>query len=311
MYRTKILSMLVDEFLNPILEFNGLIVDKNSGCGLIRFADCDAKGEPVYLENKSNENRNLAFILTENEYAQYKNKRDTAEYFNPFIKFKNALTLLLMATPSIYLKFCKDSEIEDSDFINELINEEPNVSQEEILKYISIKQYPVRFDPTVEEIVYTYELVVKSDSGNICSFKSGSPNKCVAIIMMLIKMIAEMDIDPPIVESYAGDYARIEERLKDLLEKYEKERSFNRRDILKDSKTSKEDMVDYSRSTDDKTVEDLDEILYSPTVEEISKEDIIEDIDNSARGEDISSMISEIMICPKESDDEFEGLTFS
>lgn len=312
MYRTRVLNLLTKEFLNPILDFGGITFNEKTKCGLLRYIDVDSKGNIVYVKESNLEDaKHLAYIRNEVEFAQYRANKETIEYFNPFIKPKNALLLLMLSTPAIYSSYCVDED-SDEDYIDGLVNENMGISQMEILKYINIKQFPLTIDRETQSIYYTYELSVKSKNGDEFSIQSKDSNKSVAIIMLLIMLISKIDMVPPIVEEYADDYSRVKERLSDLLIKYDRERNANRKDAVREAKLNKEDDTDYT-GTDGANKDSIDsEECFSPSVEEITTESLMEeDSDSVTKTTDITDMVKSILISPKDSDDDFGDISFA
>ena len=288
------------EFLDDIMDFIGITFDKKSFCNLIRFVDVDDDGNPIYVKNEFNDSKMLSFVTSEEEFNQYKKRKDEVEYFNPFCKYKNALTLLLMCVPNVYLFYCKGDDSNEEDFISDIVddNDVTSATQEEILKYINIRQYPARLDKN-GHMSYRYEMELRRDNNDSARFVSANSNKCVALIMLIEQLIGTINdrVDNPdsILTKLNHDYNAIETHLEELMVKYESERNRNRKEL---GKTLNLDDLDYSVEEQESNEDD---ISYAPTVEEAINESGPEKADiQSNEGDDITGLIGQIQM-PAES----------
>ena len=302
MYRNRILLQLKKEFLDDIMDFIGITFDKKSFCNLIRFVDVDNDGNPIYVKNEFNDSKMLSFVTTEEEFNQYKKRREEVEYFNPFCKYKNALTLLLMCVPNVYLFYCKGDDSEGDDFISDIVDDDDvtSATQEEILKYINIRQYPARLDKN-GQMAYRYEMELKRDNNDSAIFRSAHNNKCIAIIMLIEQLIGTIHdrVDNPnsILTKLNRDYNAIEAHLEDLMVKYDSERTRNRKEMGKNI-----DINDIDLSSGVETESEIDDIDYSPSVDEAINESGPEkvDIKDNCESSDITNLIGQIQM-PAES----------
>lgn len=237
MYRTKVFNNLCTNYLKPIMDFVGISYADDPECGLLKIVGADklenGKAVPTYFTNPYNDNKTYAIVRSQDEFINYRIRREKLEYFNPFVKYKNALTLLLMCTPVVY-EMTVDVEDDDEDVIADLIvNDELNVTQDEIIKHVKIKQYPIEKN-TDGESVYKYCILFTSyGENNWVQLKTESTNKIVSILMLIIRIMCYFDEPVQIVDSFGGNFDDVENDLKMLLEKYSKERELNRKDINK------------------------------------------------------------------------------
>ena len=234
MYRTKIFNKLYDQFLKPIMDFVGICRSDDPGCGLLKIVGADkrVKGKtvPTYFVNQHNE-KIYTLVATQDEFINYRSRREKLEYFNPFVKTKNALILMLMTTPVIYSKVCSNSEDED-DIINEICDDDmSNVTQEDVLSKVKVLQYPSEKDED-GKLLYTYKVEI-IDKESTCELESKSHNQILAMLMLIIKVMSYFDEAPIILDSFNGSLNDLQVYLEELLTKYDKERELNSKDIKK------------------------------------------------------------------------------
>lgn len=267
-YRTKIYKQLEDLLLKPIMNFNGLMFDTKSKefFEQYRWVDCkydeNHKIQIQYLRNKYNDDKIYINISNYDEFINYRNHRDEFEYFNPFAKYKNTLYLLLLMVPTIYDRFCINKDMDsmtddelDSELVDLVVNDEVSVTQEEILKHINVKQYPVikgEFRPDGKPL-YHYGIEITKDNGESHSIDSQATDKIIALWMLILMILDYLDETPDIVLDHNGDFRNVQLTLTELFEKYNKERELNRKDMKKVKHESNE-VEDFIEDT--KTLED-------------------------------------------------------
>jgi hypothetical protein len=308
MYRTKVLNYLISNYLEPILDFDELKIEKNSELGFIRYMGSEeSDGKVSYLENEYNGNKKLVLINSAEMFVKYRIHKDELEYFNPFVKYKNALYLLLLATPVLFTRYSKCVEdYNEEDLADMIVNDELNVTQDEIIKYVNIKQYPVKDE------IYTYEVLLNREDGETKKFTSSDSDKIVAILMLILQIVSDIDVPPKIFINFNKNWDQVKLDLKEQLELYTKERELNRKDLQKNKVEDKAN-VDYStnaESTDDDIeLNDIEELLSEGPE---NNEEVKEDKYVSKEGTiDISKYLSDtVSIKPKESDQDFFGLEF-
>lgn len=237
MYRTKIFNILYNNYLKPIMRFTDISLSDDKECGLLKIVGADrrenGKVVPTYFRNIYNNDKIYTIVRSQDEFINYRSRREDLDYFNPFVKYKNALMLLLMCTPKIYEMVVNDSSGDEDDIINVIVDDELNVTQEDIVNKVKIKQYAIEKNVD-DESIYKYSISFASDTDeNWIQIDSASNNKIVAVLMLIIKTMAYFDEPLDVVDTYGGNFSSIEEELKMLLEKYSKERELNRKDIKK------------------------------------------------------------------------------
>lgn len=310
MYRTKVYEKLENQFLKPILDFVGLSIDASTECGLLKWVGCGRRDKetgkviPKYFINQFNENKIYAIARTRDEFINFKSRKEELEFFNPFIKYKNALLLLLYTQPIVYERYCMNGD-SDGDIADLVVNDEMEYTQEELYNRVRIKQYPVTKDEFDNPYYkYTYEMFCEDGSEN--EIMASSKVKIAAVIMTIIKVMGVLEESIDIVDEFNGDYLEVQTYLEDLLEKYVKERELNRKDMKKEK-------IDTEVETF--TSDDLD--LF----ENSSVEDLLVDADEDKEAKDepekvinVSNKYKNIVpISSEESDEDnrFMGLEFN
>lgn len=258
MYRTKVLNYLYKYYLKPILEFDGLTIDPNDRESKIKRMDAEENGKPAYLSNQSGE-KMLSFVKDQDSFYAWKQNKDNLEFFNPFIKYKQALLLLLMSTPMLYTRYCKSLDNEnDSELADILVGEVLDIPQSEILKYIDIQQLTTVNED--DEPIYSYAITINSDNGDNWKCVSKSPVKIVSIIMLMLYVIEYIDIAPEIYVKCENSWEKVEEDLIKTLEAYLKERKLNKKDMVKEQALIDEsnDIAYDLGNVDVRDIDDLD-----------------------------------------------------
>ena len=272
MYRTKIYDKLEKQFLLPIIDFVGLGIDNSTECGLLKWIGCCKRDKetgkviPKFFTNPYNEDKIYAIARNQNEFINFKSRKDELEFFNPFIKYKNALLLLLYTQPIVYERYCI-SEPDEDNLAELIVNDEIDYSPQELYKYVSIKQFPVTKDE-FDNAYYKFsvDMTVKvsgsksneSDVGYMNEVSASSKIKIAAVIMTIIKVMGVLEEAPEILDDFNGNYEDLQIYLEDLLEKYVKERELNRKDLKK---------VKIDNEVETFTADDLD--LFENSVEDL------------------------------------------
>src|SRR5574344_1933446 len=243
-YRTKIYNILNEKYMKPILRFIGLSVDKSKELSMLAWDGDNVdekydrknhkvieKGTPNWFVNdKKDPPKIYTFIESQEEYLRYKKNSDKLEYLNPFAKWANAQTLLLLMIPNIYERYCKveEDENEIDDYIDELLYDRVVVTQDVLLKHVNIKYFPVERDVETGELVYHYEINISRENGEENTLISKSTNKSACLIMLMINIISIVD---GIYDS--EDFKAMQTELEDLIEKYMHERELNYKEFKK------------------------------------------------------------------------------
>ena len=241
-YRTKQFNILFNEFLKPVMDFVGITVSDDPGCGLIKCVGCDKRDEkgkivPTYFTNQYNKDKIYTFVRSQDEFINYRSRKEELDYFNPFVKYKNALLLLLMMTPVVYEKVLDENT--DYDIADLIVDDELNVTQEEILKHVRILQYPLEKD-NYGDSYYSYGIEFSSDDMSSCepelieSLRSTENDKIVAIWTLIFSIMNRFEESLPIlVSACGGSTTQLRDMFVEILKKYDKERELNRKDIKK------------------------------------------------------------------------------
>lgn len=272
MYRTKIYDKLEKQFLLPIIDFVGLGIDNSTECGLLKWIGCCKRDKetgkviPKFFTNPYNEDKIYAIARNQNEFINFKSRKDELEFFNPFIKYKNALLLLLYTQPIVYERYCI-SEPDEDNLAELIVNDEIDYSPQELYKYVSIKQFPVTKDE-FDNAYYKFsvDMTVKvsgsksnePDVGYMNEVSASSKIKIAAVIMTIIKVMGVLEEAPEILDEFNGNYEDLQIYLEELLEKYVKERELNRKDLKK---------VKIDNEVETFTADDLD--LFENSVEDL------------------------------------------
>lgn len=241
-YRTKQFNILFNEFLKPVMDFVGITISDDPGCGLIKYVGCDRRDEkgkvvPTYFVNQYNKDRIYTIVRSQDEFINYRSRKDDLDYFNPFVKYKNALLLLLMMTPVVYEKILDENA--DYDIADLIVDDELNVTQEEILKHVRILQYPLEKD-NFGDSYYSYGIEFSSDDMSSCepeiieSLRSTDNDKIVSIWTLIFSIMNRFEEPLPIlVSACGGSTTQLRDMFVEILKKYDKERELNRKDIKK------------------------------------------------------------------------------
>lgn len=214
-----------------MMDFVGITISDDPGCGLIKVVGYDHKENgkivPTYFTDLV-KGRIYTIVRSQDEFLNYRSRREELEYFNPFIKMKNALLLMLMCTPIVYGKVVDETE----DIVDSIVNDDLNVSQEDVLKKVRIKQYPSEKDSETGEMTYIYKIEVDSN-GTAIELESRAHSKIIAMLMLVVRIMAYFDESPEILDEYNGNFDDLQVHFTTLLEKYEQERTLNSKDIKK------------------------------------------------------------------------------
>lgn len=264
MYRTKVFNILSDEFLRPIMDFVGICRSDDQGCGLIKCVGGDkrVKGKviPTYFVNPKNE-KIYTIVNSQDEFLNYRSRREKLEYFNPFVKTKNTLLLMLMVTPVIYSKVCDNIE-NDDDIIDEICdNDMSTVSQSDVLEKVKVLQYP---SEKMEdgELLYTYKVEI-NENGTISEIESKARSQIVAMLILIIKVMSYFDEAPIVLDKFNGSLIDIQVYLEELLKKYEKERELNSKDIKKIKPEESVEVYNADEFDMFESNDDIDQLLSS------------------------------------------------
>jgi hypothetical protein len=258
MYRTKVLNTLNSEFLKPIMDFVGICRSDDNGCGLLKYVGADKKDSkgkivPTYFTSQK-QDKIFTIVSSQDEFINYRSRRETLEYFNPFVKMKNALLLLLMCTPVVYEKLSSNMDDSDDDIASVICDDELAVTQEDILKKVKILQYPSK-KMDDDRMLYTYK--IEMDDESVIELESSSCTQIIAILMLIIKIMSYFDEPLDVIDKFNGSFNDVQVYLEELLIKYEKERTLNAKDI---KKIKIENTVELYSSDDFDMFETSDEI---------------------------------------------------
>lgn len=319
-YRTKQFNILYKEYLKPVMDFVGITTSNDPGCGLMKYIGCDKKNPegkavPTYFVNQFNNNKIYTLVRSQDEFINYRSRKDDLEYFNPFVKYKNALLLLLMTTPVIYEKvvdrsFCQNDDGVDLDIVNVIVDDELAITQEEILNHVRILQYPLRKN-LYDESIYSYGVEFSTDTMSLCDSEliegitSSEDSKILAVFMLIFRIMARFEEPLPILtKACDGSFERLREMFVDTLTKYEKERELNRKDI---KKLKIETEVDVYQGDE---LELLDSNEYESVSDALDKSSSPED-EEPENVTNITDKYKEVIpIIDKESDDDMLELDF-
>ena len=313
MYRTKCYDKLEKQFLLPIIDFVGLGIDNSTECGLLKWIGCckrdkeSGKVIPKFFINPYNENKIYAIARNQNEFINFKSRKDELEFFNPFIKYKNALLLLLYTQPIVYERYCM-SESSEENLADLVVNDEIEYSQQELYEHVRIKQYPVTKDE-FDNAYYKFSFEMKGDDNFENEVSASSKIKIAAVIMTIIKVMGVLEEAPEILDEFNGNYEDLQNYLEELLEKYVKERELNRKDLKK---------VKIENEVETFTIDDLD--LFETS----SVEDLLDSTDENNPNDENQEPEKVINVSDKykkiipidnlfnnEDDNKFMGLDFS
>lgn len=288
MYRTKIFNILNSEFLKPIMDFIGISRSDDPGCGLLKIVGADkrVKGKtvPTYFINQKN-NKIFTIVESQDEFLNYRSRREQLEYFNPFIKTKNTLLMMLMTTPVVYSKVCSDSE-NDEDIINDICDEDmDNVSQEDVLSKVRVLQYPSEKQED-DRLLYTYKVEI-NDNDTINEIESKSCNQIIAMLMLIIKIMSYFDEAPIVLDKFNGSISDLQVYLEELLIKYDKERELNSKDIKKIKIETNVELYDSEEFDMFENTDNIDSLLSS------AKNDEIEEHEEKKSGNNITVNLSD------------------
>lgn len=236
MYRTKVFNILQNEFLKPIMDFVGICRSDDTGCGLLKIVGADKRDKkgkvvPTYFMNKTQE-KVYTIVNSQDEFINYRSRRENLEYFNPFVKSKNALLLMLMTTPVVYEKVISGVDDNEDDISSIICDDELAVTQEDILKRVQILQYPSEMTED-DKLLYTYAIKISESDEAVIELKSSSTNQIIAMLMLIMKIMSYFDEPLEVIDKFNGSLDDVQVYLDDLLVKYEKERTLNSKDIKK------------------------------------------------------------------------------
>lgn len=236
MYRTKVFNILQNEFLKPIMDFVGICRSDDTGCGLLKIVGADKRDKkgkvvPTYFMNKTQE-KVYTIVNSQDEFINYRSRRENLEYFNPFVKSKNALLLMLMTTPVVYEKVISGVDDNEDDISSIICDDELTVTQEDILKRVQILQYPSEMTED-DKLLYTYAIKISESDEAVIELKSSSTNQIIAMLMLIMKIMSYFDEPLEVIDKFNGSLDDVQVYLDELLVKYEKERTLNSKDIKK------------------------------------------------------------------------------
>ena len=333
-YRTKVYDFLNKKYLKPILKFVGLTIDKSNEISMLAWVGDNVdeeydrhshkvskKGHPNwFINDKKDPFRIYTFIESQDEYLKYRKNSDKLEYFNPFAKWANAQMLLMLMIPNLYERYCLTDECNEDDYddyIDELLFDRVMVTQEELLKHVNIKYFPVEMDEETGESIYHYEINITRDNGEEVTLVSRSKNRSVCLLILMTKILALVD---EIIDIEEIDNMKPE--LEEMIEKYMRERELNYRDL---KKVSIEKDIDFMNPE----IEENQAEAFANNVEMQSVEDIVNagfdtsdenelsgielEKDNSAPIDITERYKDSINIGYKDEDDEidmFDGIVF-
>lgn len=273
MYRTKVLNYLYENYLKPILEFDGLTIESNDPECKLKRIDADVQGKSSYLINSTGD-KNLSFVKDYDSFYTWKMNKDHLEFFNPFIKYKHALFLLLMSSPMLYTRYCKTIN-DESDLSDLIVSEELDISQAELLKYVDIQQLAT--ETVGDEKIYSFSVTLNSDNGDNWKCVSKSPVKIVSILMLMLYIIEYIDgMAPDIYYKCNSNWDDVEADLLKTLELYLKERKLNKKDMVKDQELVEEskDNIVYDLGTVESEIDDGSDFVNSANEDKCDEEKI-------------------------------------
>ena len=271
MYRTKVLNYLYENYLEPILDFDGLTIDDNDPQCRIKRIDADEQGKSSYLINMTGD-KNLSFVKDYESFYTWKMNKDHLEFFNPFIKYKHALFLLLMSSPMLYTRYCKSIN-DESDLSDLVVSEQLDLTQAELLKYVDIQQITTK--SVDDEKIYSYSITLNSDNGDNWKCVSESPIKIVSIIMLMLYIIEFIDgIAPNIYYKCNSNWDEVEKDLINTLELYLKERKLNKKDMVKDQELIEEskDNIAYDLGDVESNVDEISDFVNGANEDKCDEE---------------------------------------
>lgn len=307
-YRTKIYNKLKDYYLKPIMDFIGIARSDDSGCGLLKYVGCDKRDREtgeithVYFTNTFNNDKIFTLIDSQDELMNFRSRRENLDYFNPFVKSKNTIMLLLMTAPVIYEKVHIQNSDTDEDLVNSIIEDELDITQEDILNTVKIKQYPI--EKSHDSSIYKFEAEINYGEDNSISIITTSTEKIVAILMLIINIMCKFDNPPDRLVQLNNDFDAFEEEMMTLLEKYSKERELNRKDIKK---------IKIEKDVDVYTDSELE--AFDPNSDDdlvdVSAEEIKSNTDDATKAIDFTNIYRDaIPIIDKESDDDIVDIEY-
>lgn len=319
MYRTKVYNKLYNDLLIPILDSLGLVVRPNKeGYNVIQWIGETTKNEhgelvPVYLINPNNENKIYTLINSQEDFLKFKNVKEEMEYFNPFVRYKNALTLLLMFVPNVY-NIIYEREETDEDIAAMIVDDDVSISKDEIFRKIAIKQYPVSKDQfDVSWYKYAMEYESPTNPSLREEISAVSSVKIVAVLMLICKIMNLYEETPRIItDQFDGKFDDFQQHLEELLEKYVKERELNRKDLKKIKQETVED-IDLAINSDEIDVfanADVEDVLNTSETED-NKQDTFEEAERTKVINLSNEYRDAIPICGKDDDDDFMMLDYS
>lgn len=242
MYRTKMFKYLMKMYLEPIMKFEGISLKNEDGLNYLVEDGEDHESAQFYLADPLDENKKLAFVMSENEFIKYKSVKDTITFFNPLAKYKNMIYLVQICIPTLYSVYCKNSDSME-DLVNNIVDDTILPSQSEISNYINFQQSQIVKNAETGENIYTYRLSLRDDSDDVITFESSNTNKIIALIILMLKILEEFDIDvPEIVKNNQSNYDLIAAYLESELDAYFKERQLNAKDMRKLKQTNSNDI---------------------------------------------------------------------
>ena len=320
MYRTKVYNKLYNDLLIPILDTLGLVVKQNKdGYNVIQWLGEMTKNErgelvPIYLTNPNNDDKIYTLINSQDDFLRFKNVKEEMEYFNPFVRYKNALTLLLMFVPHVYNTIYEMGD-DDDNLASMIVDDDVSVSKDEIFRKIAIKQYPVskdQFDVTWYKYSMEYESPTNPSLREEVSAVSSV--KIVAVLMLICKIMNLYEDTPRIItEQFDGKFDDFQQYLEELLEKYVKERELNRKDLKKIKQDTPEDMdlAINSEELDLFANADVEDVLNTSETDDNSNQNTFEETERTKVINLSNEFRDTIPISFKDTDDDMMMLDFS
>lgn len=238
-YRVKVYKEMETELLKPVMDFIGLTFDTSKEhFRQYRWIDLDRdeKNRPIvqHLRNKFKDDKIFINVGSYEEYVNFRNNREEYDYFNPFIKDRNTLHLLLLMSPVIYERFCNDEDSDDlDDLVDLIVNNETAVTQEEIFKHVNIKQHPLRKSKDSMENIHKFSVEILRKSGEEFTLIAEANSKITAMWILMLKIMDLLDDTPDIVYSHDGIFDDVKVTISDMFERYSKERELNNKDLRK------------------------------------------------------------------------------
>ena len=224
-YRVKVLNELTERYLKEILSACDLKLRQD---GKIYLIGADP-GTPPLSVKEGQVSRTLLFVNSEELFVKYLNDTDTLKAFNPFVNI-NHLQYLCEAIVINFINAVYDPN--DS----RLFDVEGDLRQElDISKLVDVKRLLKDQDGNIEYNVLKFDI---DDPGRFdIVVKAKCSNSLSALLLCFLKMSKWINSGKERMEKMflEGD-EKWDNEINDLLDKYEKERRLNARDLKKEKK---------------------------------------------------------------------------